>query len=634
MSQLGLVLIALFGVVLACALTWIFMRRIGQAAVAQARSDSQVESSRLTDRLATVTRELTDCKARLLQSGTERDQLRDQIDHIRDERSRLEERTNRLSVVEAELLECKPALTSLREEISALTAQLSERNTMLEYLAKRLSDGELEHKTHRQTLETLQTKLQEESNRAATLMQQSTRLPELEKALGESVTENQRLQGLLSAVREKHAASFSTVESQGQQIASLQGENSRLEVQRDELAAALATAKTQLAEAAVALEAERKQAGEKLALLTEAREQLSDQFRSLANEILEEKAKRFTEQNQTNIGLLLTPVKTKLQEFQTKVEEVYIQEGKERAALGEQVRHLLSLNKQLSDDALNLTRALKGSSKAQGNWGELILERILEASGLRKGYEYDVRETHTREDGSRAQPDVIVHLPDSKQLVIDSKVSLNAYNEYANAENDLIRQAAVERHVDSVRGHITQLSSKNYQLLYELKSLDFVVMFVPVEPAFILAIAHDSGLWEAAWKKNVLLVSPSTLLFVVRTVAHLWRQEQQNRNVQDIAKRGAELYDKLTGFVEDLTELGKRLSQAKQSFDSASAKFSTGRGNVIRQAEMLKDLGVKPSKSLPQSLVDSAFDESMALPGVLEADATVLEDEAKPPLLK
>jgi DNA recombination protein RmuC len=304
-------------------------------------------------------------------------------------------------------------------------------------------------------------------------------------------------------------------------------------------------------------------------LLIQAREQLSDQFRSLANDILEEKAKRFTEQNQTNIGLLLDPLKTKLQDFQTKVEEVYIHEGKERAALAEQVRHLLSLNKQLSED-------------------------------------------------------------DSKQLVIDSKMSLNAYNDYANAENDLLREAAIGRHVDSVRTHISQLSAKNHQSLYELKSLDFVVMFIPVEPAFILAITHDGGLWEDAWRKNVLLVSPSTLLFVVRTVAHLWRQEQQNRNVQDIAKRGAELYDKLTGFVEDLTELGKRLSQARQCYESASAKFSTGRGNVIRQAEMLRDLGVKPSKSLPQTLVEAAFDESMALPGVLERDGTDLEDSAKP----
>lgn len=351
------------------------------------------------------------------------------------------------------------------------------------------------------------------------------------------------------------------------------------------------------------LDAEKRQGAEKLALLHDAREQLSNQFKVLAAEILEEKSKKFTEQNQTNISQLLEPLKLKLTEFKGKVEEVYFQEGKERSALAEQVKSLMALNRQLSDDAHNLTLALKGSNKTQGNWGEMILEKILESSGLRKGVEYDVQGSHTLADGSRLQPDVVIHLPGERHIVIDSKLSLIAYEEYMNAE-EVQREPALKRHLDSVRTHIKGLSEKNYQDIHGVKSLDFVIMFIPLEPAFMLASANDSALWQDAWKRNILLVSPSTLLFVLRTVAHLWRQEQQNKNAQEIAKRGAELYDKLVGFVDDLKTLGSRLGQAQKSYDDACGKFYHGKGNVIRQAEMLKELGIKPGKSLPVELVD------------------------------
>lgn len=401
---------------------------------------------------------------------------------------------------------------------------------------------------------------------------------------------------------------------QAEQLASLQKEKESLAALRDQLIAERQRLSNQVAELATALESERSQSAEKIELLKNAEEQLSNRFKTLASEILEDKTKRFTEQNKTNLDQLLEPLKVKITEFQGKVQEVYVQEGKDRSALAEQVKQLMALNNQLSKDAHNLTSALKGQAKAQGNWGELILERVLEASGLRKGHEYDVQESHTRADGSRAQPDVVVHLPEDRHLIVDAKVSLTAYEEHANAETDHQRDTAMKRHLDSVRAHIKELSEKNYQQLYGLQSLDFVLMFIPVEPAFMLAISHDSDLWQSAWKKNVLLVSPSTLLFVVRTVAHLWRQEQQNRNAQDIANRGAELYDKLAGFVEDLDTLGNRLQQAQKAYDGAYNKFTGGRGNVIRQAEMLKELGVKPTKQFPQNLIDSALDEPLVLP--------------------
>ncbi len=418
------------------------------------------------------------------------------------------------------------------------------------------------------------------------------------KAKGESQIEAARLNERLAAFQEE--------------VNRLTLEKENLAALRDQLTAEQQRLSTKVAELTTSLDAERNKTKENLAILNNAKEELSNQFKVLANEILEEKSQRFTQLNETNLNQLLGPLKIKITEFQNKVEEVYVKEGNDRSALAGQVKQLMELNSQLSKDAHNLTSALKGQAKTQGNWGEFILERVLEASGLRKGYEYDVQESHTREDSSRAQPDVVVHMPEDRHLIVDAKVSLKAYEEYANSETDHQRDAAIRRHLDSVRGHIKDLSGKNYQQLYALKSLDFVLMFIPVEPAFMLAIAHDSDLWQDAWKKNVLLVSPSTLLFVLRTVAHLWRQEQQNRNAHEIANRGGELYDKLVGFVEDLESLGTKLKQAQTTYEGAYNKLAGGRGNVIRQAEMLKELGVKPTKHLPQKLIDSAQDERLA----------------------
>ena len=366
---------------------------------------------------------------------------------------------------------------------------------------------------------------------------------------------------------------------------------------------------TQLAAQATQLEAERRAAHDKLALLAEAREALSHQFKSLANDILEEKSRRFAEQNQLSLGQLLDPLRSRLADFQGRVEQFYDAEGKQRSALAQQVHQLLQLNQALSEDAKNLTQALKGSTKAQGNWGELILERVLESAGLRKGFEYDVQENHLRADGSRAQPDVVIHLPENRHLVIDAKASLLAYEEWAHADDEAVRAGAQRRHLDSVRQHIKGLAERNYQQLYALQSLDFVLMFVPIEPAFMLAVTADNQLYSDAWNRNVLLVSPSTLLFVLRTVAHLWRQEAQTRNAQEIAQRGADLYDHLTAFVEELEKVGKNLGQAQDAYQKAFNKLSKNRGNVIRRAEMLKELGIKPAKALPPALVEAARGE-------------------------
>ena len=350
----------------------------------------------------------------------------------------------------------------------------------------------------------------------------------------------------------------------------------------------------------------RESATDRIQMLTEAKESLSNQFKSLANDILEEKSKRFSEQNQESLGSLLDPLKLQIGEFKAKVEEVYVQEGKDRVELKKQVEMLAELNRTIGDEARNLTSALKGSNKIQGNYGELVLERVLEASGLRKGHEYHVQVSHTNDEGRRLQPDVVIELPGDRRLVVDSKISLDAYQEAVNATDDASREAHLKAHISSLQAHVRGLSDKNYQQLYGLKSLDFVIMFVPLEPAFMMAVTHQRDLFGDAWNRNVLLVSPSTLLFVVRTVAHLWRQEAQTRNAQEIAEQGASLYDKLVGFVEDLDDLGNRLKQAQKSYNDAYKKLSTGNDNAIRQSQKLVKLGVKPKKSLPEAIVEAS----------------------------
>ena len=397
----------------------------------------------------------------------------------------------------------------------------------------------------------------------------------------------------------------------------------------DELLGRNSTLQTQLAELRTSLNSERHNSQEKLALLTAARTELSNQFETLANKILEEKSKRFAEQNQASLGSLITPLKEKFGEFQQKVESLEKDGVVGRTELKSQIEQLRTLNERLSQDATNLVSALKGSSKTQGDWGEFVLESILEQSGLRKGHEYRVQESFTQEDRSRARLDVILDLPGARHLVLDSKVSLNHYNDYCNSEDTTLREAALGHHLASVRNHIRDLSKRNYQTLYGLNSLDFVVMFIPIEPAFMLAIARDAKLWQEAWEKNILLVSPSTLLFVLRTVSQLWRQEQQTKNVQEIVRRGGELYDKLAAFAKDLIDVGKSIDNARSSYDEAYKKLAQGKGNVIRQAEMLKGLGIKSTKAMPLALVESAMDDRSGENQVFElAAATNSEEEA------
>ena len=378
------------------------------------------------------------------------------------------------------------------------------------------------------------------------------------------------------------------------------------------LAIGLRTERDQALQNAIRLEAEldseRKQGLGRIESLNEAKEALTSQFKNLANEILEDKSKRFTEQNAASLDALLKPLQTKLTEFKEQVNTSYGNEARERFALKSEIERLANLNLRMSDETRSLTQALKGDSKVQGNWGELVLESILESSGLRKGEEYVVQDSHTQSDGSRLQPDVVIKLPEGRSLVVDSKVSITAYARHAETTDALVAEQELTAHIQSLRQHIQGLSTKNYSSLYGVGSVDFVLMFVPIEPAFLLALKTAPTLYQEALAKNIVLVCPSTLMATLRTVAHLWRQDHQNRNALEIAKQCGSLYDKFVGFVDDLEKLGQRLDQAQTSYHDAFNKLKTGKGNLIRSAEKVRELGVKPSKNLSTPLIESSTD--------------------------
>jgi DNA recombination protein RmuC len=338
--------------------------------------------------------------------------------------------------------------------------------------------------------------------------------------------------------------------------------------------------------------------------LAAMQEKLKTEFENLANKILDEKTQKFTEQNKNNIDAVLQPLKERIKDFEDKVQKVYDVEAAERNSLKGEIKQLMHLNQQMHSEAQNLTKALKGDNKSQGNWGEFILESVLEKSGLVKGREYQTQESITTEDGRRLQPDVVIYLPDGKNLVIDSKVSLIAFEKAVNAENDDERTQYIKEHMQSVRMHLKQLSEKKYHQLYGINSLDFVLLFVPIESAFALSVQSDQNLFSDAFERNIVVVSPSTLLATLRTVSNIWRTENQSRNAFEIAKKAGDLYDKFVGFSADMIEVGKQIDKSKQSYTEAMRKLTEGPGNLVRRTEELKKMGAATVKSISQALID------------------------------
>ena len=335
-------------------------------------------------------------------------------------------------------------------------------------------------------------------------------------------------------------------------------------------------------------------------------EKFTKEFENLANKILEEKSTKFTAQNNENMKNILLPLQDKILGFEKKVEDTHKESIDYHAALRQQIIGLSEMNAQMSKETLNLTKALKGDSKMQGNWGELVLERVLEKSGLEKGREYEVQQSFTNEAGLRVLPDVVIHLPDGKKMIVDSKVSLTAYEKWINEESDSLKADYLKEHVNSIKRHVEQLGNKNYHDLYQIESPDFVLLFIPIEPAFAIALNEEPTLYNRAFEKNIVIVTPTTLLATLRTIDSMWANQKQQENAFEIARQAGALYDKFEGFIADLIKIGNKINDSKTEYENAMSKLVEGRGNLITSVEKLKKMGAKAKKSLPENILTRA----------------------------
>ncbi len=436
-------------------------------------------------------------------------------------------------------------------EMSGLEDKLAIASRELETTHAELADV-------RQTLERLRDALADMEARKAAVDQAASRIPELEAAIA---TERNKLDNLKAV---------------------------NLDLEK------------KLAQLTTRLEAERQQSEEKLALLNDARQRLTVEFKLLSDRILEEQGRSFSERSALQMDGLIGPLRQQLGDFKQRVEDVYDKESRDRAALRSEIGHLKHLNERIGQDALNLTNALKGDVKTLGNWGEVILERLLESSGLEKGRTYETQVSLPGGRGSRFQPDVIVRLPEGRDVIVDAKVSLKAYERFHSSADEDERAEAIKSHLASLRTHFKGLSGKHYEDLESVRSLDFVLMFVPVEAAFSVAMEHDANLFTDAFEKNVILVSPSSLMVTLRTIHNIWRYADQNENALEIARQAGGMYDKFVGFIEALEDVGRHLDRAKDAFRTVRDRLTAGRGNLVRRAEQLKALGVKANKALPE----------------------------------
>ncbi|MDB5023107.1 MAG: rmuC [Mucilaginibacter sp.] len=413
--------------------------------------------------------------------------------------------------------------------------------------------------------------------------------------------ENNRLQ-ITFAKAEERAAGLALERDKADKL--LQDERIRYDNAVTALNQELLNEKNRMAKAEEAFKAQRERLTEQEKSIQDIQQKFQLEFQNIASKLLEEKSQKFVETNKTHLDILLNPLKENIKAFEEKVDKVYNMEAAERNTLKGVISQLMELNKLISNEAQNLTKALKGDSKKQGNWGEVILERVLERSGLVKDREYRLQASLTSADGSRLQPDVIIDLPDEKHLIIDSKVSLVAYERLVNAESEEERKLYSKAHVESIRGHVNGLSAKNYHDLYQINSPDFVLLFVPIESSFSFAVQLDAELFSDAWEKRVVIVSPSTLLATLRTISSIWKQERQNRNVLEIARLSGAMYDKFVGFVGDMESIGKNIKQSQSAYDSAINKLTEGNGNLTKTAEKIKGLGAKANKQLDQKFID------------------------------
>lgn len=569
MNQTTLIITIIIIALLIIAIIWLWLRSQYQAQTSRLieRSESQVEYISQLEQKLTAQTNAFDTLSHNYHS------LQNQHTALNSQAQVLSEKASLVPQLEHEIEEQRQTLEHYRTQQARQSQDITHFKAQIEQQQHSQQQSQSQYQVLSQQHQNSQEKLAQSQSQAAALQKENDHLKE--------------------SLEEQHAA----YENQTQSYQSLQNQFHNLKIEHERL-------HTQQKEA------ERTHA-EKIQLLSQAKEALSQQFQNLANNILEEKTRRFTEQNHNHLNQLLHPLNEKIQGFSQLIQNTYEKESKERTTLENELRNLQKLNHQLHSDANALTQALTGSqNKTQGNWGEMILEKVLENSGLQKDREYFTQESgsYTDSDGNtrRLQPDVLIHLPDNKTIIIDAKVSLTAYVRHTQAQSPEESLSHLKAHIESIRSHINTLSRKEYSNISGLNSLDFIFMFIPVEPAYLLALQHEPDLLQLCFDKRIMLVGPSTLLASLRTVANIWRHEYQNQNAIAIAEEGGKLFDKFTGFTETLEQLGSRLQQAQAAYDNASKQLTSGRGNLINRAQNLQRLGAKTNKSLSKQWLSRA----------------------------
>lgn len=665
-NQLTLLLSVMTGLLIGAVASWLILRSKIAAAVERGRVDVQVELATGKERLRSTEDELRHLQAEQETLQQLANRWRDEVSVAHNEKAQLSERASRVPTLEDNLAKAADLEKASQREILKLSTSEAEKIQLLQSTKSRLAEIETEQADTRRLLESTSTACIEVSEKYAAIEAKASRIAPLEQEVADkevalsslnreiaSLKEDSgRLQAELKAEQDtitatnaRHAAlqqksidvekDLITSRQQtsvhgatiGRLDAELVAEKTALANALEELGAEKAfcdLAKTnvnrmttELAEINVHLESERSQNAEKIVLLTEAREQMSLAFKNLANEILEEKSKRFTEDNQANMGQLINPLKERMTEFKTKVEEIHAKDIEQQAMLRSELTQLKDLNRQITEEAHGLATALKGQAKTQGNWGELVLGNVLDRAGLCEGKDYRREVSFNTEEG-RKRPDVVVSLPQNKHLVIDAKVSLNAYTRYVNAEDEVTRAQALKEHVLAISSRIQELSDRAYFDLPGLNTPEMVFMFIPIESAFVEALRADEGLFLRAVANNILVATPTTLLTSLNIVRQLWRFEEQNAHTAELADRAAKVYKKLVSFLASMEALGMQLDRAKESYGKAMGQLVHGKGNLIQQANDFERLGVSIQTSIPDHLVAKA---------VLELDhMAVLED--------
>ncbi len=453
-----------------------------------------------------------------------------------------------------------------------------------------------------------QENLQQSELHIATLVERTATLKELHDKYSQLEDEYKKQTSYISTLKEENSKYKTSLDAKENRMAEILKEVTEFKVAFETLQSNSTKDKELISQLQTQLSEQKNAMDERVKDLKENEEKLKEQFKNLANEILDNNSKKFSEQNTQNLSLILNPMKQQLQDFKKKVEDVYDKEAKDRSLLSHELKTLKELNQKMSQDAQNLTTALKGENKTQGSWGEMVLEKVLESSGLRLGEEYIRETTLKNDDGEKYRPDVIVNLPNDRQVIIDAKTSLTNYEQYVSSVDEIEKMNYLTLHIKSINTHIDSLSNKRYEELKGVNTLDFIFMFIPIESALMLAMESDKGLFDKAFKKKIVLVSPTTLLVALKAVENSWRYEKQAQSTTEVIRLAEKLYSKVRTFVEDFEKVGKNLTQAQKSYDDAYKKLSSGKDNIVRQIEVFKEKSsISPSKQISQDIVDSAM---------------------------